>query len=343
MKRIISVLLAFFIAVSAAGCSHQSTAKPSSQSSTTSQDFDKITLGLTYIPDVQFGPIYVALEKGYFREAGVDVTLRHHGAQEALFGALESGAEDIVFAGATEMMQARSQGIDVVNWATLYQNYPVTLIVPKSAGVKTPADLEGKKIGLPGPYGENYYALLAMQDSYNLGQKVTPSYIGYTQVAALVSQQVDAIIGFENNDLIAIRNAGLDVEQIPLVKGEIPLVGAGLGSLKTNLNPKVYARILSAIEKGVKDSQEDPQAAMDLIAKHVPSLADPDQRALATEVFQATLKLYSGNAQFGHQDPQLWEEMSIFLAKAGIVDKAVPPLNVFSAEVVKLSQAAKQP
>lgn len=88
----------------------------------------------------------MALEKGYFDEAGLDVTLRHHGAQEALFGALESGAEDIVFAGATEMMQARSQGLDVVNWATLYQKYPVTLITPTSAGVTSPADLIGKKI-----------------------------------------------------------------------------------------------------------------------------------------------------------------------------------------------------
>ncbi|QRV02953.1 ABC transporter substrate-binding protein [Arcanobacterium phocisimile] len=341
MKKIIVLCTALLTALLLTGCGQTTKTDSAQETPEDTPQREKITLGLTYIPDVQFGPLYVALEKGYFDEAGLDVTLRHHGAQEALFGALESGAEDIVFAGATEMMQARSQGLDVVNWATLYQKYPVTLITPTSAGVTSPADLIGKKIGLPGPYGENYYALLAMEDSYELKDKITPSYIGYTQTAALMGNEVDAIIGFENNDLIALEQAGLDVEQINMVKGTMPLVGVGLGSLKSNLNPKVYAKVLGAIEKGVKDSQSDPQAAMDIIAEHVPSLADPQQRALAEKVFDATLKLYAGSEEFGYQDPQLWEKMSIFLANTGIVDKAVPPLSAFTAEVVKLNEAAK--
>lgn len=303
---------------------------------------EKVTIGLTYIPDVQFGPLYVALEKGYFADAGVDVTLRHHGAQEALFGALESGEEDVVFAGATEMMQARTKGLDVVNWATLYQKYPVTLITTKDAGISTPADLVGKKVGLPGPYGENYYSLLAMEDSYDLKDKLSVDYIGYTQAAAMVGHQVDAIIGFNNNDSIAIANAGLDVVEVPMVKGDMPLIGVGLGSLKSNMKPETYAHILNAIERGVEFSVKNPEEAMDLIAKHVTSLSDPDQRKVAHKVFDATLKLYKGDKEFGHQDSQAWEKMSTFLAKVGIVEKAVPPLSAFTAEVVKLSEALKK-
>ncbi|XCB30091.1 ABC transporter substrate-binding protein [Arcanobacterium hippocoleae] len=145
----------------------------------------KITVGLTYIPDVQFAPLYIAEAKGYFQDAGLDVKLRHHGAQEALLGALQSGTEDIVFAGGDEMMQGRSTGIKVVNWATMYQKYPVVLIAPKSAGITKWEDLTGKKVGLPGPYGENYYGLLAALEIHNLQDKVQIEFIGYTQTAAL--------------------------------------------------------------------------------------------------------------------------------------------------------------
>jgi NitT/TauT family transport system substrate-binding protein len=81
----------------------------------------RFTVGLTYTPDIQFAPFYVAAEKGYFSEAHLEVTLRHHGANEPLFGAIQSGQEQIVYAGGDEMLQARSQGVPLISFATYYQ------------------------------------------------------------------------------------------------------------------------------------------------------------------------------------------------------------------------------
>lgn len=110
-----------------------------------------ITVGLTYTPNIQFSPFYVAAEKGYYKDAGLKVTLRHHGAAEDLFGALSSGKEDVIYAGGDEMLQARAKNVPVVDIATFYQKYPVGLIVPKDSEIRTPADLKGRKIGTPGP------------------------------------------------------------------------------------------------------------------------------------------------------------------------------------------------
>lgn len=60
------------------------------------------------------------------------MTLRHHGASESLMGALQSGTEDVVYAGGDEMLLSRSQGVDVVNFATMYQSHPAELIVPQN-------------------------------------------------------------------------------------------------------------------------------------------------------------------------------------------------------------------
>lgn len=288
----------------------------------------ELTLGLTYIPDVQFAPVYIAEELGYFDDEGVDVTIRHHGAQESLFGALESGEEDIVFAGGAEMAQAQSTGIDVVNWATLYQQYPVTLIADAASGITSPADLSNRTVGLPGPYGENYFALLAMIDAHDL-ENMEISYIGYTQSAALLSGEVDAIVGYSNNDAVALERAGIDVTEIEMVDGGLPLVGVGLGSLRSDIDEENYGRILSALERAVDYALADPEAAMDIVTEYVPSLTAGEQREAATVVLERTLALYKGDAVFGSQNAQVWEEMAAFLLEAGIVETALDPARLY--------------
>lgn len=319
MKKL-SVLCALTLAL--AGCS-------------SSAESESITVGLTYIPDVQFSPLYVAEEEGYFDDAGLDVTLRHHGAQESLFGALQAGEEDVVFAGGDEMMQARSTGVDVVNWATMYQQYPVVLIADAQSGISTPEDLRGKTVGLPGPYGENYYGLLAMLDSYDLENDVTVEYIGYTQTAAITSGEVDAIIGFSNNDSVAIANAGVEVVEMPLVKGDLPLIGVGLGSMADDLDPETMAKLLEAIERGTETAEADIEKTLDVTQKYVPSLADPDQRELAGKVLVETLELYKGGDVFGAQDEPTWGAMSKFLLEADVLETEVDASEAYTTAVLE--------
>src|SRR5690625_3312810 len=134
----------------------------------TTEAADELGIGLTYTPDVQFAPFYVAEARGYYEDAGVDVSLRHHGASEALFGALEAGEADLVVAGGDDMLQARSAGVPVVTVATNYEEYPVVLIVPADSDITTAADLAGHSVGIPGPFGETYFGLLALLDSAGL-------------------------------------------------------------------------------------------------------------------------------------------------------------------------------
>lgn len=331
-------LLALLALLALTACSSGPVTAPTSASveSPTARSDDAgaaaLTIGLTYIPDVQFAPVYVALEKGYFADEGLKVTIRHHGAQESLLGALQSGEEDVVFAGGDEMMQARSTGVDVVNWATMYQRYPVVLIAKADSGITSPADLAGKTVGLPGPYGENYFGLLAMQKAYGL-EDMQVDYIGYTQSAALSSGQVDAIIGFTNNDAVSMRHAGIDVVEMPLVEGNLPLVGVGLGSI--NVEPETMSKVLSAMEKATADASADLDGTLDIVESYVPTLAEPDQRELAGEVLKATLKLYTGGESFGAQDERAWEAMSGFLEETGVLEKPVPATDAYTRDVLK--------
>jgi len=291
----------------------------------------KLTIGLTYQPDIQFAPIYVAAEKGYFTNAGLDVTIRHHGASESLFGALQAGQEDVVFAGGDEMMQARSQGVDVINIATVYQQYPATVLVPAATPVTDMTSLRGKSIGLPGEYGENWFALLLLlQQAGMTRDDVNVVSIGYTQQAALMSGKVDAVVGFINNDAVRFDQAGFAVQALQL-QG---LVGAGLGVSSQTLQTQTPAlkAMWGAIAKALKVCVDAPQQAIDAAKVYVPGLDQADNQAVATATLFASTHLYG--TTFGQQNAATWASMADFMAGVGLLDKPVVATDAYTTVIV---------
>ncbi|WP_054953676.1 ABC transporter substrate-binding protein [Flaviflexus massiliensis] len=280
---------------------------------------ETMTVGLTYIPDVQFFPFYVAVDRGYFEDAGVTVGLRHHGTQEALFTALATGQEDVVFTSGDEVMSGRDEGVDLVSIATLYSDYPATLIVPADSPITSPEDLEGKTVGIPGEFGATYFGLLAMIDHYDL-DNVDVQSIGYTQMAALSRGDVDAVVGFINNDAVAMQSQGFDVRTIDLAP-EVPLVGPGLAVMTDNLdgNEEQYAGLLEGLDRAVTFAEENPEEALDIVSNYVTNMKDPEVWEAARATFEATLPLYSGHGTVGFQDRDRWEAMNEFMVQAGLI------------------------
>ena len=258
-----------------------------------SQASSPLTIGLTYTPNIQFAPFYMAKKDGKYA-AGVE--LRHHGAQEGLFDALQSGQEQLVVAGADEAVVAVSNGSDLVVVGGYYQSYPACLIVPEDSSINTPADLKGKTVGTPGRKGETWYALQLAMDTASLSESdLTIQDIGYTQQAALVGGKVDAVVGFSNNDAIQIGQSGTSVRTIQ-VADQVPLIGVSLVTTHSVLESRrqdLQSAVKASIE-GMTVFVKDPDAAVDASKEHVQDLVDATQAARAREVAVATGKLVSG-------------------------------------------------
>jgi NitT/TauT family transport system substrate-binding protein len=295
-----------------------------------------VTIGLTYVPNVQFAPFYLAEQQGYFEDAGVDVTLRHHGESEDLFGALASGREQLVVAGGDEMLQARSQGTDVVSIATVYQQYPVSLIVPEGSDITEPADLAGRTIGVPGPYGETYFGLLAMLAAADLTtDDVTVESIGYTQQAALSGGHVDAVMGFSNNDVPQFAATGTAVTAIGI--GDVPLVGISIGTTErmTRDQARALQGVIEAVGRAVADIVGDPSLAVEAASEEIPGTITDEQTAVMTEVATATVPLYGDlEGPWGLQDADRWEAMPTTMLDLGLIETAVPASEAFSNDFV---------
>jgi NitT/TauT family transport system substrate-binding protein len=267
----------------------------------------------------------------------VDATLRHHGASEALFTALVSGQEDFVVAGADEMMQARSQGMDLVAIAPYYRQYPVVLIVKGGSDIKTAADLKGRSIGIPGRYGESWFGLKVLLNSAGYREDdVTIAEIGYTAQAALTSDKVDSIIGFSNNDVVTFNNGGVPVRTIPLTAdGAPPLVSICLITTKKYLDAHgdLATKVADASVAGQAAVVKDPAQALAISADYVTTLkSDEAARTAAGKTLEATLPLWKGPS--GTVDAQLdaaqFSAMATFMEQQGLVETDVNPATAMS-------------
>lgn len=301
---------------------------------------ETLTIGLTYTPNVQFAPIYVAEELGYFDEAGIDVELRHHGESESLFGALQEGTEQVVYSAGDEILQGAAGGVPVTAVGTLYTEYPAVLIVPEDSPIRSAADLEGHSVGLPGPYGETWFALQALMSDADLDEtKVDVQHIGYTQQAALTNGKVDAVMGFSNNDAVQFAAADFPVRTIAAVDTAAPqLVGPALGAANSVIEarPEDVTKVIEAVRRGVEYTLENPEKAVEITANYVPTLSTDEAREAALATLKATNELMQpvdGQALLTNDDAT-WARMCEFMPEAQLVEGKVDCESTYTNELL---------
>ncbi len=269
----------------------------------------KVTIGLGYIPDIQFAPFYVAQARGYFRDEGLDVEFKQ-GFDVDVLKLLGTGALNFGVAGGDEVLIARSQGVPLVYVGAWFQKYPVTVMALDKAHIRTVAELKGRTIGVPGRYGATYVGLLALLDSAGLKESdVQLREIGFTQVPALTQGQVDAVVGYTNNEPVQLRALGQAITTIN-VFDKVNLASNGLVTDEKTANgdPALVRAVVRATMRGIQDTIADPAAAVTLSTPTIPGAADKRDQLRA--VLDATLPLLQ-SAQatahgLGYSDPAAW-------------------------------------
>jgi NitT/TauT family transport system substrate-binding protein len=285
---------------------------------------EKITVAMTYIPNVQFAPWYVAAEKGFFRAEGLNVNFDYRMDIDAL-PLVAEGKIDFAIAGGDQVITARSHDIPVIYLATLYANFPPTIIALAKSGIKNPQDLKGKKIGLP-LYGTNLLAVKAVLNKAGIAEAdVQLIDVGYTQIPSLISGKVDAVVGFANNEPLVLKDQGWQIHQIDSWR-YFPLVGHGLisGEKTVTANPKMVRAMVRATIKGMRYSLDHPEEAYAICLRYVPDLSK-DQRGLQKRILYNSMELWQNEFTkrngLGQSDPKAWEESEQLMHKYGLIEK----------------------
>ncbi len=282
-----------------------------SESGTAVAEPTRLTVGLGYIPSVQFAPFYLAEEAGYYEEAGLEVTFQNKVDPE-LITLLARGNVDIGLADGTSLIPAVSQGLPVVYGATIYARDPNVVFSLAETGIDEVTDLAGATIGIPGRYGSSWVALQALLGSEGLTPEDVQivTYPDFGQGIAVASGQVDAATGFATNEPVQLQLQGMAVNVLR-VADVAPLPGPGLVTGIGTLEEKGDAlrAFTAATVRAMEDVTADPQLGLEATFARVPELArDPQtQQAILEATIDSWSSDYAAVHGLGSVDRSAWE------------------------------------
>jgi putative riboflavin transport system substrate-binding protein len=328
-RRLTPCLLALALVVSACVApGAPSGATP--QASATTSPLTHIRLPVGYIPDIQFAPLYVAVANGNYARAGLEIEFDYKFENDgvALVGA---GTLPFAVASGEQVLLARAQGLPVVYILAWYQKYPVAVIAKTQAGIHTPADLAGHSIGIPCLCGASYVGLTALLDSAGLKESdVGLEVIGFNQIAALTTDQTQAVVGYVSNEPIKLRASGVPIDVID-VADYAHLAANGLITNETVLReqPELVRAMVTATLAGMREAAADPQAAYAASATFVEGLSslDPAAREIQMEVLRRSIEMWQA-PRLGWSDLDAWRNTEATLRHMG---QLTQPLDVSKA------------
>jgi len=251
------------------------------------------TLFMTFVPNIQFSPVYVALEKGYFADAGLDITVEH-GDEPLGVDLIAAGERQFGLISGEQLLTARGRGRPVVFVYEWFQRYPVAIVTPVESGIESVQDLAGRRVGIPGRFGASYSGLTALLAANGMTeQDVDLQEIGYNAPEVVCIGGVDAAVVYINNEPLQIENRAQEgdcgdvtgVNVFPVFEAA-DLVSNGIVTNEATIaeQPELVAALVQAFDQALQDSIANPAEAYLLSLPYVESLPNDESllAALAT-------------------------------------------------------------
>jgi putative hydroxymethylpyrimidine transport system substrate-binding protein len=199
MRWVAALLAAILASAALAGCDGDGAEPGASR---------EATLVLDFQPNAVHAGIYSALERGFYRDAGIDLRVQEPSASSDAPKLLEAGRAEFAILDIHDLGLARERGLDVVGIAPIVQR-PLAAVLVDPADVRRPRDLEGRKVGVTGlPSDDAVLDSVLEADGADPGavDRVT---IGFNAVASLAAGRVDAATAFWNAEGVELKRRGI--------------------------------------------------------------------------------------------------------------------------------------
>ncbi len=281
-----------------------------------------VSLQLDWYPNPDHVGLYTAIDRGYFRDAGLSVTPRPPSDVSDPVKLVAAGRTDLGISYEPELFFAQQQHAPVVGVAAIVPTALNSVIAPGDAGISTPADRRGKTIGVDGSDSTSAYLDTMLRNVGLNPDDVHTVNVGFNLLPALLGGKVDAIAGgFQNIEGAQLEVRGLHPVVFPVDHYGVPtydelVVIANSDRLKSDSAYRHTVRaFVSALAAGTRFAKSHPDAALAAMRAH----ASSDYKGVLERSVPETLRLLDTTSL----DPAAWDAFGRWMQSQGLLD--TPP------------------
>ena len=286
----------------------------------------RINMQLGWIPSVnQVGEV-VAKRLGFYEQEGIEFAIQPGGPNIDGVAIVASGRYEVgQVSSSPSVMLAVSQGLPIKCFAVGAQKHPFTFFSLGKNPVRKPADLVGKKVGIPSTAAILLRALLAKN---KIAEKdVTVVTVG-SDMAPLLTGQVDVVTGWLTSTT-ALKALGPDRVDLTLWDAGVQLYALPYyATTKTiETQPKVLEAFVRATSRGWQHAKAHRDEAVDLLVKEYPNLKREDERAAIDVMLEYALGGAAQTQGWGTMDPAVWQSQITTYAELGQFTARTPKVD----------------
>jgi putative hydroxymethylpyrimidine transport system substrate-binding protein len=298
---------------------------------------EPFSLTLDFYPNPDHAGIYMAQKLGYFRDAGLDVSIEVPSDPASPIKQVAAGRTDLAISYEPEVLLAHEQGLDVKAVAAIVDRPLTSLIWLRKSGIGGVAGLRGKTIATAGiPYQEAFLETILARANLKPGDVKTVN-VGLGLLPAIVGGRAQAMLGgFFNVEGVDLRQRGLDPTVTPVDQLGVPtydeLVLVANAS-RIEDDPEPLRLFIAALARGTAAAVERPGATTTAILEQSQGA---DEKLLRAEV-DATLPVLSQGSEsepFGHMDAAEWKVFIGWMRDHGLIASLPAPEAVLTEELL---------
>ena len=300
-----------------------------------------VTIQLNWVANVEFAGILLAKERGWYEDAGIDLTIRRWETGLDPIEEVVAGKAQIGLAEGADIIKARSGGKKISAVATQFQKSPFCLISKKKQGIKTPEQLRGKRVGINHPAA----ILMIKIVLADVGMKyddIVPVEVGW-DIQSLLDDRTDAHPGYMNDEPLSIKEKGYETDVIPAFRhgydfySEVYFVTEAM----SRKQPDMIRKFLDATLRGWEEAFRDPAATAKLVVEKYYPKGSVSQQTESLKVFKLLATIGVGESLIGYMESPFWQKGIDILHKFKQIDRKIPAEDVFTLEFLKAKSPEK--
>ena len=314
-RKAIALLLAALCLLSIAACGDDDSGEGDGP--------QQATLVLDFLPGPVHSGIYRAVQAGYYEDEGIDLRIAEPSATADTYRLVESGRAELGIGEGIDVATKIGAGSEIQAILALTQRPLGGLITLQSAGIRSPAELEGRSVGVTGVPSDDAVVRTEVAAAGGDPAEVEQVTIGFGGVKALLAGRVDAFTGFIPADGVQVELEGEPIRPFPLDEfGGPQYPGLVVFATRDEIeaDPELMEGFARATARGYRDVLAAPERGLEALLEANPAI---DAR-FARRSLQAHLPLFGSPEEFGQLDPARLRELSAFIV-AGMIGPPVPP------------------